>query len=67
MKFLPLHLPLHKEVEFANIAGYDDIKDLLRRALDSNGNYNLLLCGPPASANAEGLSNASIYVSQVTA
>jgi Holliday junction resolvasome RuvABC ATP-dependent DNA helicase subunit len=30
--------------------GYDDIKDLVRRALDSNENYNLLLCGPPASA-----------------
>jgi hypothetical protein len=48
-KFLHLHL-LHKEVEFGNIEGYDDIKDLVRRALDSNENYNLLLCGPPASA-----------------
>jgi len=46
-----LHLQLfHKEVEFGNIAGYEDIKDLVRRALDSNENYNLLLCGPPASA-----------------
>jgi hypothetical protein len=33
-KFLHLHL-LHKEVEFGNIEGYDDIKDLVRRALDS--------------------------------
>ena len=51
MKFLPLHLHLfHKEVEFENIQGYDDIKDLVRRAMDSHENYNLLLCGPPATA-----------------
>jgi MoxR-like ATPase len=47
MKFLHL---FHKEVEFGNIEGYDDIKDLVARALDSNENYNLLLCGQPASA-----------------
>ena len=46
MKFLHLHL-FHKEVEFGNIEGYDDIKDLVRHALE---NYDLLLCGPPASA-----------------
>jgi holliday junction DNA helicase RuvB len=44
-----LHL-FRKEVEFGNIEGYDDIKDLLKRALDLNENYNLLLRGPPASA-----------------
>ena len=49
MKFLHLHL-FYKEVEFGNREGYDDIKDLARRALDSEENYNLLLCGPPASA-----------------
>ena len=44
MRFL--HLPLfHKEVEFGNIEGYDDIKDLVRRTLSSDENYNLLLCG----------------------
>jgi len=48
MNFLHLHL-FHKEVAFGNIVGYDDIKDLVRRALDSHENYNLLLCGPPAS------------------
>jgi len=47
MKFLHL---FHKEVEFGNIEGYDDIKDIVRRALSSKENYNLLLCGPPASA-----------------
>ena len=39
MKFLHL---FHKEVEFGNIEGYDDIKDIVRRALDSYENYNLL-------------------------
>jgi len=47
MKFLHL---FHEEVEFGNIAGYEDIKDLVRHALDSDENYNLLLCGPPANA-----------------
>ena len=51
MKFLHLHCHLfHQEVEFGNIQGYGDIKDLLRRALSTDENYNLLFCGPPASA-----------------
>src|SRR5215469_5283745 len=37
-------------VEFKNIEGYDDLKDIVRRALDAEDNYNLLLVGPPASA-----------------
>ena len=42
MKFLLLHLHLfHKEDEFGNIEGYADIKDLVRRALDSCENCNL--------------------------
>jgi DNA polymerase III delta prime subunit len=48
MKFLHLHQ--FDKVEFGNIEGYDDIKDLVRRALDSDENYNLLLIGPPASS-----------------
>jgi hypothetical protein len=32
-----------KEVEFNNIHGYNDIKDIVRRALDAEDNYNLLL------------------------
>jgi hypothetical protein len=44
-----LHL-FHKEVGFGNIEGYDDIKDIVRRALDAEDNYNLLFIGPPASA-----------------
>ena len=47
MKFLHV---FHKEVEFGNIEGYDDIKDIVRRALDAEDNYNLLFIGPPASA-----------------
>jgi MoxR-like ATPase len=39
-----------KEIEFNNIHGYNDIKDLVRRALAAEDNYNLLFVGPPASA-----------------
>src|SRR5215472_12579412 len=39
-----------KEIEFNNIQGYDDIKDIVRRALDAEDNYNLLFIGAPASA-----------------
>jgi hypothetical protein len=39
-----------KEIVFENIQGYDDIKDIVRRALDAEENYNLLFVGPPASA-----------------
>jgi Holliday junction DNA helicase RuvB len=39
-----------KDIEFDNIQGYDDIKDIVRRALDAEDNYNLLFVGPPASA-----------------
>ena len=39
-----------KNNEFYNIQGYDDIKDIVRRALDAEDNYNLLFIGPPASA-----------------
>jgi replication-associated recombination protein RarA len=48
------------EVGFENIQGYDDIKDIVRRALDAGDNYNLLFIGPPASAKTlflEGILN----------
>jgi Holliday junction DNA helicase RuvB len=38
------------EVEFKNIQGYDDIKDIVRRTLDAEDNCNLLFIGPPASS-----------------
>jgi MoxR-like ATPase len=39
-----------KEIEFNNIQGYDDIKNIVGRVLDAEDNYNLLFIGPPASA-----------------
>ena len=39
-----------KAIGFENIQGYDDIKDLVKRALYAEDNYNLLFIGPPASA-----------------
>ncbi|MGC2573245.1 MAG: AAA family ATPase [Candidatus Nitrosopolaris sp.] len=39
-----------KHNEFYNIRGYDDIKDIVKRALDTEENYNMLFIGPPASA-----------------
>lgn len=39
-----------KNQGFDIIEGYDDIKDIVERALDADGNYNLLLQGPPASS-----------------
>ena len=47
MKFLQLFK--RKDI-FDNISGYDDVKDIIMRALDSEENFNLLLCGEPASA-----------------
>ena|SRR5215831_3438774 len=39
-----------KENGFENIQGYDDIKKIVKRAVDAEDNYNLLFVGPPASA-----------------
>ena len=49
MKFLDLYY-FHKEVAFGDIVGYDDIKSIVSRVLSSDESYNLLFCGPPASA-----------------
>jgi len=35
---------------FAKIQNYDDLKEIVRRVLYAEDNYNLLFCGPPASA-----------------
>src|SRR5215813_7461891 len=48
MKFL--HLFNKSSSGFARIQGYDDIKDIVRRVLESDENYNLLFVGPPASS-----------------
>jgi Holliday junction DNA helicase RuvB len=50
MKFLHHLFSSNKQTGFDNIQGYDDIKNIVRRALDSEDNYNLLFIGPPASS-----------------
>ena len=30
-----------RKVQFENIQGYDDLKDIVRRALDAEDNYNI--------------------------
>jgi hypothetical protein len=39
-----------KDIGFCNIHGCDDIKDIVRRVLDAEENYNLIFIGPPASS-----------------
>src|SRR5215472_3180883 len=36
--------------DFTKIQGYEDIKDIVRRVLESDENYNLLFVGPSASS-----------------
>src|SRR5215831_21173694 len=50
MKFLHHLVSSNKPTGFDKIEGYEDIKDIVMRALDSEDNYNLLFIGPPASA-----------------
>ena len=51
MKFLHLFNKSSSAYDsFAKIQGYEDIKDIVRRVLYAEDNYNLLFCGPPASA-----------------
>ena len=37
-------------LQHSEISGYDDLKDIIYRALDSDASFNLLLVGQPASA-----------------
>jgi replication-associated recombination protein RarA len=39
-----------KNNEFYNLHGYDDIKDIVKRVLDSEDSYNLLFVGAPSSS-----------------
>src|SRR5215831_16450483 len=48
MKFL--HLFNKSSSGFARIQGYEDIKDIVLRSLESDENYNLLFVGAPASS-----------------
>jgi hypothetical protein len=47
---LSWHLSKSADKSFENIEGYHDVKNIVIRALESEDNYNLLLCGPPASS-----------------
>jgi hypothetical protein len=46
MKFLRMF----KQKKFENICGFDGVKDIIRRVLDCEANFNLLLIGQPSSA-----------------
>ena len=46
MKFLRMF----KQIKFENICGFDGVKDIIRRVLVSDENFNLLLIGQPSSA-----------------
>jgi hypothetical protein len=50
MKFLHLFNKSSSTDGFAKIQGYEDINDIVRRALETDESYNLLFCGPPASS-----------------
>ena len=50
MKFLHLFKSSTVTAGFAKIQGYEDIKDIVLRALESDENYNLLFVGPPSSS-----------------
>src|SRR5215472_6822514 len=51
MKFLHLFNKSSSAYDgFVKIQGYEDIKDAVIRALESEENYNLLFVGPPASS-----------------
>ena len=50
MKFLHLFNKSYSAAGFAKIQGYEDIKDIVRRVLELDENYNLLFVGPPSSS-----------------
>ncbi|MGC2570569.1 MAG: hypothetical protein WA364_03585 [Candidatus Nitrosopolaris sp.] len=50
MKFLHLFKSSTAAAGFAKIQGYEDVKDIARRTLESDENYNLLFIGAPASS-----------------
>ncbi|MGB6533363.1 MAG: ATP-binding protein [Candidatus Nitrosopolaris sp.] len=50
MKFLQIFHKSRTCKDFTDIERYEDVKDIVRRVLDSDDNYNLLFTGPPASA-----------------
>src|SRR5215471_8440904 len=53
MKFLDNLFYHRSQASFSNIAGYDDVKNIINRVLSSEENFNLLLVGPPASSKTQ--------------
>jgi Holliday junction DNA helicase RuvB len=49
MKFLHLFSSNNSKTAFNNIEGYSDVKEIVRRALDTDQQYNLIFIGAPAS------------------
>jgi hypothetical protein len=49
VRFLQIFHKSRTRKDFADIQGYEDVKDVVRRAIDVEDNYNLLFIGPPAS------------------
>jgi hypothetical protein len=50
MRFLHLFNKHSTANVFTNIEGYDDLKQIVSRAIGAEDNYNLLFVGPPASS-----------------
>jgi len=56
MKFPQFHLfsnSSNSKTAFSNIDCYDDLKEIVKRALNAPDSYNLLFCGPPSSAKTQ--------------
>jgi hypothetical protein len=49
MRFLHPYSIFKRHAAFPNVSVYDDVKEIVRRALDAEENFNLLFCGVPAS------------------
>jgi hypothetical protein len=57
MNFLHHLFSINKPTGFDKIEGYEDIKDIVIRALDSEDNYNLLFIG---LRRAEGITSSEV-------
>jgi hypothetical protein len=68
MKFLNLFHKSSQHHNFDSIQGFDDVKDIINRILQSDESFNLLLVGPPASSKTqflmEILKSSKNYVEQ---
>lgn len=41
------------QLQFSSIEGYEDVKEIIRRVLDCDYSFNVLLCGEPASSKTQ--------------